>query len=418
MPVTVTTNDLQTLLRPGMRVYVPGSSGTPQGLWQWLEEQPGRSAGLHITTSAVPGINPLALDRLAPDAVVNGMFMQPGFALAQRQGRYRFHPASYAGFVRQLQQGPDFDLSIIQVSPPDAEGHCSLGPLVEFTPLAMQRSRRILAIVNPQVPAIAGAAGIGLASIGHVLHDHSALATYATQVDDASAQAIAGHLANLIGDHATVQLGLGNVPSALYQALSAHRQLRLHSGMFSDGLLDLARSGALDPNAAPTTCALVGSQAFYQQAAQVPGLRVLGCEYTHDLRVLLAQPRFHAVNSALEVDLFGQCNLEHAGGRAVSGAGGAPDFARAARLCVDGRSIIALNATYGSKAISRIVPALPSGAISSLPRCDIDCVVTEYGVAHLHGASVHERARALIDIAAPQHRDALATAWDSLAAQL
>ena len=416
-PSALTPQALAGQLRPGQRVYVPGSSGVPQVFLDALLSDPGYSAGLDITTSLVPGINTFDASALAADATVTGLFMQPALQAAQRNGQYRALATSYAGFERYLRQCAGFDYCVVQLSPPDHNGQCSLGPLGEFTPTAMSRSRAVVGVINPHVPAIAGAVHVNLDQLSHVCHVDQPLAEYNVRSDAASA-AIAGHVASLIGDGATVQMGLGGVPSALYPALSNHRGLRLHSGMFSDGLIDLQASGALDPAFAPTTCALVGSHAFYRQAANLPGLRVLGCHYTHDPRTLLGLERFTAVNSALEVDLLGQCNLEHANGRAVSGVGGAPDFSRAARLSTGGLSIVALNATYGREAHSRIVAALPSGSITSLPRCDVDCVVTEYGIADLRGTSVHERARALVDIAAPQHRDALALAWETIAARL
>lgn len=188
--------------------------------------------------------------------------------------------------------------------------------------------------------------------------------------------------------------------------------------MLSDGLLHLAEAGALDEVFAHTACVLLGSDALYRRAAEIPRLRILGCEITHAPQTLIGLERFVAVNSALEVDLFGQCNLEHAAGRAVSGAGGAPDFARAARLAPGGRSIVALNASLGNGKGSRIVPSLADGAIASLGRVDIDYLVTEHGIARLFGASVHERAAAIIAIADPACRDALSAAWYQIAGRL
>ncbi|MDT4854409.1 Butanoate coenzyme A-transferase [compost metagenome] len=163
---------------------------------------------------------------------------------------------------------------------------------------------------------------------------------------------------------------------------------------------------------------LLGSRQLYQEAATLPGLHLRGCEYTHDPRTLRNLERFVAVNSALEVDLFGQCNLEMAGGRAVSGAGGAPDFARGARLSSKGRSIVALNASISGGGGSRIVAGLTPPAMTSLSRVDIDYLVTEHGVAVLTGASVHERAAAIITVADPAYRESLTQAWQDIAARL
>jgi 4-hydroxybutyrate CoA-transferase len=157
---------------------------------------------------------------------------------------------------------------------------------------------------------------------------------------------------------------------------------------------------------------------LYDWLPQAQGLRLVGCAGTYDRDALAKLDRFVAVNSALEVDLLGQCNLEHMAGRTISSAGGAPDFAGAARACRGGLSVVALNATFGKEAQSRIVPTLSRGAVVSLSRLDVDVVVTEFGVADLRDASVHERARALIAVAAPQFREDLARSWAEQAATL
>jgi 4-hydroxybutyrate CoA-transferase len=229
---------------------------------------------------------------------------------------------------------------------------------------------------------------------------------------------IAGHIAALIDDGCTLQMGVGKVPTALAERLRDRRRLRIHSGLVSDGFANLMESGALDADFVHTACVASGTGGFYRWLPEARGLRIAGCEITHGALTLAALQRFVAVNSALEVDLFGQCNLEHAQGRAVSGAGGAPDFARAARMCAGGLSIVALNASYRKGMASRIVPALSAGAVVSLSRVDVDLVVTEFGVADLRHASVHERALALIGIAAPDFRDDLERAWSKLAATL
>jgi acyl-CoA hydrolase len=181
-------------------------------------------------------------------------------------------------------------------------------------------------------------------------------------------------------------------------------------------MLDLAAAGALDMSFMHTTTVLVGSQRLYDEVKDFSPLRLQGVETTHHPLTLMALDRLVAVNSALEIDLFGQCNLENANGRAVSSAGGAPDFARAGRLSAGGRSIVAMQAAHPKG--SRIVPTLGEKAIVSLSRVDVSHVVTEFGVADLMGLGVHERAEALIEVAAPEHRNDLRSAWQAVAARL
>lgn len=417
MPQILTPERLLEALPADGLVYIPGASGAPNAFTDRLLADTERTRGLRMFTTYVPGINPLRLDQLHPTACVTGLFMQPMLAQAQRAGRYRALPQSYAGFVRYLDQDIDIGLTVVQVSPPDAAGRCSLGPAVEFMPIALRKSRRVLGIVNRQTPRIPGAPTVALNDFDCVCEVDAPLPTYQTVIDETT-QAIARHIAPLVRDGDALQTGLGKVPISLSGLLCDRRGLRLHSGMLSDALMALHAAGALDASFRHATCAIVGSPALYEWCADHDVVQVAGCEHTHDPRTLAGIDRFVAINSALQVDLFGQCNLEHAEGQAISSAGGAPDFARAARLSRGGRSIVALNATYRRGEASRIVPCLPEQAIATLPRTDVDHVVTEFGVAQLEGLSVHERAQALIGVAAPQFRDELQRAWQAIAARL
>jgi acyl-CoA hydrolase len=414
-PQYIGTNSLAQLINPGQTVYLPGSSGAPTQFIEELLKEPQASQDLRVLTSFVPGINALAMERLHETAQVTGLFMQSSLARAQRERRYRALPMSYAGFVNFVRSHVEVDLTVVQVSPPDRDGQCSLGPAVEFTPVVWSKSRRRMGLINRNTPSVPGSVQIPYSTFDYVCETDTTLPTYATKVD-AVTEVISRSIATLIDDGAVLQLGLGGIPTALASALIDRRQLRLHSGMLSDGLFTLSDAGALDMDFVHTTCVLLGSQEFYCRVGEFAPLRVIGCEVTHDATVLSGYGRFTAVNSAVEVDLFGQCNLEHIGGAAISGMGGAPDFARAARLSIGGRSIVALKARHQSE--SRIVCELKSPGVVSLARCDVDYVITEFGIAMLTGASVHERAAALIAIAAPEFQDTLTSEWRAIAARL
>jgi acyl-CoA hydrolase len=406
---------LHTLVAPDDLVYIPGSSGAPSAFMDSLLSEPVFTRGLHILTSFVPGINALDFGQLHPSARVTGLFMQPSFSGAQRDGRFRALPMSYGAFVGHLREHIDIDLAVVQVSPPDENGLCSLGPAVEFMPVALTKSRRRIGLINANTPRLANSSRVPYDSFDFVCEVDTPLPTYATVADETT-RVIARHVATLVADGCVLQLGLGKLPTALSHLLIDRRGLRFHSGMLSDGFLELAECGALDPDFMHTACVAVGSKELYSALGRYPALRLAGCEFTHDSIVLAQYRRFVAVNSALEVDLFGQCNLEHAAAGAVSGVGGAPDFARAARLSVGGRSVVALNARH--KSGSRIVSTLSPPSVASLTRYDVDHVVTEFGVADLIDASVHERAQALIGIAAPEFRANLSEQWQAIAARL
>jgi acyl-CoA hydrolase len=414
---SVSIDVLADAIRPGESVFLPGSAGEPVALLKAFAARPEISRGLRILSSAIPGINELALDQLDPSAEVTGLFMQPSLRRAQREGRFKHLPISFYGFVKHLRDRPPLDVCVVQVAPPDAAGRCSLGPSVEFTPLVQARSGRTLALLNRNMPVIPGALSLPYEDFDLVCEVDTPLPTYEVGAPSASAQIIARHVASLVEDGSALQVGLGKVPDALFDLLHDRRGLRLQSGMLGDGALRLSRSGALDSDVPHVSCVWVGSSGLYRDLDGVEGFAVLGCDVTHDVCHLSATRRFVAVNSALSIDLFGQANLEHAGGRAVSGAGGAPDFAQAARLSHGGISIVALPASYGQEPRSRIVPRLDDGIVS-LPRHAIDVVITEHGIADLRGRTVFERAEALMAIAAPVFRSGLETAWNDIKQRL
>ncbi len=397
-------------LPPGASVFLAGSSGEPAGLAKAVFA----SAGLRITTSFVPGINALTPEMIGRGTVVTGPFMHPKLAVAQRDGVFRHLPLSYAGMMKFLREGPAFDICVVQVSPPDDAGVCSLGPAAEFLPTVLRHSRAVYAVVNPLVPRPLVAPVIRLADCAAVFETDAPLVRYDPGVADEVTRRIAGHVVALIGDGALLQIGLGKVPHAVMALLRDRRGLRFHTGLLTDGFMDLAAAGALDEDWAHVTTVALGRPDFYDWLA-AGNVQIRGAEYTHAPGVLAGLEGLIAVNSALEVDLFGQCNLEIAGGRAVSGAGGATDFSRAARMSPGGISIVALPARFGAGQ-SRIVPRLDS--LASLARTEVDMIVTEEGAADLRGKSVHERAAAICGIASPAARDALQAAWREISRRL
>lgn len=408
---------LADALRPGERVFLPGSAGEPVALLNELAARPECSRGLRILSTAVPGINRSSPDDLDPSVVTTGLFMQPRFGRAQREGRFQHLPLSFAGFVEHIRDRMAIDTCVVHVSPPDAAGRCSLGAAVEFTPLVQAKSARTFALINPNMPAIPGAQTLPLAAFDLVCEVDTPLPVYDVGTPSASATIIARHIASFVEDGSALQAGLGKIPETLFALLHDRRGLRLQSGMLGDGALQLSRSGALDPNFRHASCVWVGSSRMYRELATLERLSVLSCDVTHDICRLASVDRFIAVNSALSIDLFGQANLEHANGRAVSGVGGAPDFASAARMSRNGVSIVALPATYGAEPRSRIVPRLDDGMVS-LPRHAIDVVITEHGIADLRGRCVFARAEALIAVADPAFRAGLIVAWNAIRQKL
>lgn len=319
-------------------------------------------------------------------------------------------PVPYSQIPALLQDGPlKADVVLVQVSPPDADGQHSLGLGNDLLVAALDAARVVIAEVNDAVPWTHGVRTLHAGQIDLCVPAQWAPLVAQPEAPSPTDLAIARRVAALIGDGATLQMGLGGTADATLQLLTDRRDLGIHSGLVGDGLVALAESGALT-NARKTidrgvsiAGLLVGSQRLQRHAHQNPRLQLRGSAYTHGADVLRQIEHFVALNSAIEVDLSGQINAEVVGGQYVGAVGGAPDFLRAAHLSRGGLPIVALPATAGAR--SRIVARL-SGPVST-PRCDAGLIVTEFGVADLRGLTLRQRRRRLLDIAHPEHRAAL-----------
>ena len=414
MPRQLDASSIFDYLRPGMEIYTAGCAGHSLLFESWLRQAPGRCAQLRFTGVHIPTVNRFDFAGLDPQARQRTIFLSGDLRASWLAGRVDYLPMTYSGTWQWLVEQARFDVALVQVAPPDEQGQCSLGVACDFTPAVWPRATRVLAHVNPRMPRTRGPS-IPWSRIDAAVECDSALLQVPDPEPDSSMNAVAARVAGLVSDGATLQLGLGRLQSAVLRELHDRSNLRIHSGMVSDGLLGLIEANALaeDDDAVVAGVAL-GTEALY--AAVAGRVRFRDVSHTHDHGVLRAIPRMTAINSALSVDLLGQVNGEFLGGRQLSGVGGLPDFLHGARQAPGGRGIIALPAST-PKGESRIVPMLPSGPVS-MTRIDADCIVSEYGVADLRHLDVHARARAIIAISDPAHRESLELAWRELARQL
>ena len=410
------TSDLDRLwrqLRPGRTVYVPGATGESLQLAAALKADPERAAGVHFMSCLVPGMNE-AIDYagVAPDSRLT-TFMLPGCVRDSfAQGRVSLIPRTYWGVAQHL-QATRCDVAIAHVAPPDANGICSLGIASDFAPLVWpQASVRIL-VVNPNMLRLPRALGLRASDADLVVTLDGPLVEAAVAASNAESEAIAARVAALIPDGAHLQTGIGGAPGAVWNHLRGHKDLVLRSGMANDWLRDLADAGALAEGRQHIAGIAYGSQAFYDDLARSDLVGFATTVDTHGLPALVNVPRLTSVNGALEVDLFGQVNVEWQGSKLSSGVGGGPDFMRAATFSPGGRSIIALPATAKGGALSRIVARMDRPSVG-IARSDVDTIVTEHGVAEMRDKGIDQRAEALIAIAAPDFRDTLAEEWRSL----
>ncbi|MBX6389052.1 MAG: acetyl-CoA hydrolase/transferase family protein [Frankia sp.] len=326
-----------------------------------------------------------------------------------RHGRLDVVPCHYSSLPRMFAtRALPCDVGLVQVSPPDRDGTVSLGIGVEYIADAIPHARTLIAEVNERMPATRGTARIPLDAFAAVVHTDRPPRTAVTRPPDDVDRAIAAHVASLVRDGDTVQVGVGSLPNAVLAALRDHTDLGIHSGLITDGVLDLIEAGVVTgarkeiDRGLVVTGAALGSSTLYERLGDFP-IEFRPASYTHAPAVLSRLRSLVSINSAIEVDLLGQVGAEVRRGVHIGAVGGQVDFSRAASL-TGARSIIALRAESDGE--SAITPVL-RGRVVTTARVDVDAVVTEYGVALLTGATVAERARRLIEIAAPHHRERL-----------
>lgn len=401
---------LSGIFQEKQRVYLPGASGECAQLLEHLKNNPDIANGCHFISCPFPGINEIDLTTLGKDAGATVFLPPSSMITAIHEGRAKALPLSYSHIANWMEHSANIDLAIAHVSPPDHQGKCSLSLAADFTPLAWRSARRRLLIINPLLPSLPGPK-ISLADADHVLEIESALIEVASRNPDNLATTIGASIAELIPDNAHIQIGLGNAPAACWAHLSNHKNLTITSGLIADPAMGLFESGALNPSG-HSAGVVLGTPPLHEFLAKEQNVDMVPVTVSHNVQRLGTLNKFFAVNGAIEIDLFGQVNLEWRGSKQISGVGGAPEFAAGAAVSPGGKSITALPSTARRGEISRIVSKLTCPV--SLKRHEVDTVVTEFGVAKIRGLTGNQRAMALIDIAHPDFHDTLERDWVKL----
>jgi acyl-CoA hydrolase len=392
------------------RIFVGGCSGEPIGLAAALRADPALAAGLIFCGQWVPGINQTDWAGLHPDAQAETTFLAPFLRASFEAGRTRILPMAYSQSWDWL-ASTSLDGAVVMVSPPDANGDVSLGLSADFAPVVLaRRDVPAFALINPQMPAVPNSVRVPLERFAILAEEDRSLIEVAPQRLAPGFERIAAQVAGLIPEGAALQFGIGNVQQAALTAIAGLKGVSIHSGMISDPVMGFLDT---DDDLQVVTGVAVGTRPLYERLTADRRVHFRPVSETHFHARLAAIPRFVAVNSVLEVDLFGQANAEFLRGRQVSGTGGLTDFLRGARASEGGIGITALLSTAQDGQISRIVARLAPDA-TSVTRADMDTVVTEHGAARLIGLDLDARAAALIGIADPAHRSALANAWDEM----
>ncbi len=409
----VSTQEAASVVKSGDRVFLQGAAMTPNTLINAVCDRYEELSDVEIISIHTEGEVKYALSPYKKSFKINSCFVGGNVrkAVNTNQGDYIpiFLSEIHLLFRRDILP---LDVAVVQVSPPDTHGYCSLGVSVDIVLPAVQKAKKVIAQVNPQVPRTHGDGiihknNIDLAiEVDEPIHRHPM-----GEISDLEHH-IGKNVAELIEDGATLQLGIGNIPNAVLSNLTNHRRLGVHTEMFSDGILPLIENGnitgedkEIKTNKIVTAFA-AGSQKLYDFVHDNPLVHFKEAAYTNNTALIAQNPKVTAINSAIEIDLTGQVCADTIGTRQFSGVGGQMDFIRGATVSEGGKPIIAITSATG-RGVSKITPVLKQGAGVTTTRAHVHYVVTEYGVVNLFGKNLYERAKALVSIAHPDHQEAL-----------
>ena len=425
-----TTTAVQ-VVKSGDRLFVPGRCTTPTPLIEALVARGEELRDVEIIDFMSFGPAPYLDQRWVGHFHLRTVFVGASSRAAINAGLASYVPVFLSYIPKLFMPGGPFhlDVALIQVSPPDKHGYCSLGPNVDATRAAVDYARKVVALVNPRVPRTHGDSFVHVSRLDYAVQWDGPLYEAGQEPLTEAQREIGRYVGNLIEDGATLQLGIGAIPDAVLHTLTDRHDLGIHSEMFSDGLLDLVERGVITgarkarDRGKIIASFVIGSRRLMDFLDDNPMVELRSLTYTNNPQTIRQFDHMVAVNSAVEVDLTGQVCAESIGTAQYSGVGGQMDFMRGAALAPHGRPILALPATAHTKKasagnmpyelpsiegeVSRIVPILTPGAAVTTTRAHVHYVVTEYGTAMLLGLSLEERARSLIAIAAPQFREPL-----------
>lgn len=409
----VTAAEALNIVKSGHRVFIHGGAATPERLVNALADRHAELKDVEITHLHTEGEARYARPEYAGAFRINAFFVGANIRPYVNEVNVQYVPMFLSEIPAFIRSGAyHIDVALVQVSPPDAHGYCSLGISVDIAKAACETAGVVIALVNPHMPRTLGDSFIHRSTITAAVHANDAIAEVASPPVTATEAAIGRHIAALVDDGATLQMGIGAIPNAALRYLSGHKDLGVHTEMFSDGILPLVEAGVITgkhktkyPGKIVSAFAM-GTRRLYDFIHDNPEVVMLDVGYVNDTTVIRRNPRVTAINSAIEIDLTGQVCADSIGSRMYSGVGGQMDFMRGAALSENGKPIIAITSVTG-KGISKIVPVLKQGAGVVTTRAHVQYVVTEYGAADLYGKNISQRVKALVGIAHPAHREQL-----------
>jgi acyl-CoA hydrolase len=409
-----TTEQALAVVKSGNRIYVQGSAQTPTFLLKALAKQAHRLDNVELVFISVYGDVQVDKPEYSGIFRINSMFVSESIRKDVNEGRADYIPVFLSEIPELFKQNIlQLDIALVQVSPPDNHGYCSLGVSVDIARSAVNTAKHIIAQVNPNVPRTHGDGLIHSSRFDSMVYCEDALyeAKFGDKVTGVELT-IGENVASLIEDRSTLQMGIGSIPDAVLQSLKNHKDLGVHTEMCSDGIIDLFEKDIINnkyktihPNKTVTGFAL-GTRRLYDYVNDNPAFQFLDIDYVNDPHIIRRNNKMVAINSAIEIDITGQVCADSIGTYQYSGVGGQMDFMRGAALSEGGKPIIALPGRT-AKGLSRIVSVLKPGAGVTTTRAHAHYVVTEYGIAYLFGKNLRQRAKALINIAHPNDREEL-----------
>jgi acyl-CoA hydrolase len=408
-----TAEEAVKVLKPSDTVFIHGGAQSPQLLIDAMVNRSDDLNDVRIVHIHHEGEAPYVKPEYEGIFNLESFFVGSNVRSATQDGLADYIPVFLSEIPRLLRKHiVNIDVALVNVSPPDKHGYVSLGSSIDITLAAVQSAKHVIAQVNSFVPRTFGDGCLHVSNFDTFVEHHSPIIEVPMPKPTIVEQQIGNYVATLVEDGATLQMGIGGVPNAVLSKLGTHKNLGIHTEMFSDGIIPLVEKGVITnsekriiPGHIVGTF-VMGSKKIYDFIDDHPRVAMMDCSFINDVRIIRRNPKATAINSAIEIDLTGQVCADSIGTKHFSGVGGQMDFIRGASYSEGGKPIIAM-ASQTSKGLSKIVPTLAPGAGVVSTRAHVHYVVTEYGIAYLHGQSMKERARRLIHIAHPDHREHL-----------
>lgn len=410
----ISAEDAARMVKSGQRIFLTGNCSTPQAFLKALVNRYEEVNEVQLVQLLGMGPGDYITEPMAEHIRINSLFIAPNIRKAVNEGLADFTPVFLSEIPKLFRSGRlVLDMAVIQVSPPDIHGFCSYGVEIGVTKSAAETAGIVIAEVNPNMPRTLGDSFIHVAQINHFIEVDYDLPELSPPPPSEEQDQIAQHIAELIPNGATMQLGIGGIPDAVLRRLTDHQNLGVHTELFSDGVMDMIERGVitnqmktLHPGKVVAGFVL-GTRKLYDYIHDNPIFELHPTEYVNDPFIVSKNFRMVSVNSALEVDITGQVCADSIGPKFYSGVGGQLDFVRGAARSEGGMTFIALPSTARGGQMSRIVPQLKPGAGVVTTRNDVHFIATEFGVVDLWGRSIAERVYAITSIAHPDFREDL-----------